>query len=178
VSGTFTEAQKELYRLVLAAQEAGMQAAKAGGKTADVEKAAEVVVKAGLLKMGLITDATGGQFRTWYTHGICHWIGMDVHDVGDYQKPLAAGMAFTIEPGIYVRPQALDNLEDTPENRAFKEKTAAAVEKYKGMGVRIEDSFLLTSTGLKRLSATTPRTIEEIERHLKTSRGAVPTAAR
>ena len=178
VSGTFTEAQKDLYRLVLAAQEAGMQAAKIGGKTSDVEKAAEAVVKPGLLKLGLITDATGDQFRTWYTHGICHWIGMDVHDVGDYQKPLAAGMTFVVEPGIYVRPQALDNLEDTPENRAFKDKVAGAVEKYKGMGVRVEDSFLLTSTGLKRLSATTPRTIEEIERHLKATRGSAPTAAR
>ena len=178
VSGTFSEAQKELYSLVLAAQEAAMQAAKIGGKTADIEKASEAVVKAGLLKMGLITDATGPQFRTWYTHGICHWIGMDVHDVGDYQKPLAAGMAFTIEPGIYVRPQALDNLEDTPENRTFKEKVASAVEKYKGMGVRIEDSFLLTSNGLKRLSETTPRTIEEIERYLKTSHASAPTASR
>ena len=155
-----------------------MQAAKIGGKTADIEKAAEAVVKPGLLKLGLITDATGEQFRTWYTHGICHWIGMDVHDVGDYQKPLAAGMAFTIEPGIYVRPQALDNLEDTPENRTFKEKVASAVEKYKGMGVRIEDSFLLTSNGLKRLSETTPRTIEEIERYLKTSHASAPTASR
>jgi Xaa-Pro aminopeptidase len=178
VSGTFSETQKDLYRLVLAAQEAGMQAAKIGGRTADIEKAAEAVVKPGLLKLGLITDAAGEQFRTWYTHGICHWIGMDVHDVGDYQKPLAAGMAFTIEPGIYVRTQALDNLEDTPENRAFKEKVAAAVDKYKGLGVRIEDSFLLTPTGLKRLSATTPRTIEEIEGYLKTSRAAAPTASR
>ena len=103
---------------------------------------------------------------------------MDVHDVGDYQKPLAAGMAFTIEPGIYVRTQALDDLEDTPANRTFKEKVAPAVEKFKGMGVRIEDSFLLTPAGLTRLSATTPRTIEEIERHLKTSRGPAPTASR
>ncbi|MEO5820987.1 MAG: aminopeptidase P N-terminal domain-containing protein [Vicinamibacteraceae bacterium] len=174
VSGTFTEAQKDLYRLVLAAQEAGMQAAKIGAKTSDVEKAAEAVVKPGLLKLGLITDVTGDQFRTWYTHGICHWIGMDVHDVGDYEKPLAAGMAFVVEPGIYVRPQALENLEDTPENRTFKGAVASAVEKYKGMGVRVEDSFLLTSTGLQRLSATTPRTVEEIERHLKTTR---PTAA-
>jgi Xaa-Pro aminopeptidase len=178
VSGTFTDAQKDLYRLVLAAQEAGMQAAKVGGKTADVEKAAEAVVKPGLLKLGLITDVAGDQFRTWYTHGICHWIGMDVHDVGDYQKPLAAGMAFTVEPGIYVRPQALENLDDTPENRTFKAAVAGAVAKYKGMGVRIEDSFLLTATGLQRLSATTPRTIEEIERHLKTAGRSAPTAAR
>ena len=145
-----------------------MAAAKVGNKTADVEKAAEDVVKAGLLKLGLITDASGDQFRTWYTHGICHWIGMDVHDVGDYQRPLAAGMTFVVEPGIYVRPQALDDLPDTPENRTFKEAVRGAVEKYKCIGVRIEDSFLLTPTGLKRLSATVPRTIEEVERFMKT----------
>jgi Xaa-Pro aminopeptidase len=178
VSGTYTEAQKDLYRLVLAAQEAGMQAAKVGAKTADVEKAAEAVVKPGLLKLGLITDASGDQFRTWYTHGICHWIGMDVHDVGDYQKPLAAGMTFVVEPGLYVRPQALETLDDTPENRTFKAAVASAVEKYKGMGVRVEDSFLLTATGLERLSATTPRTIEEIERHMKATRSAAPAAPR
>jgi Xaa-Pro aminopeptidase len=178
VNGTFSEPQKELYRLVLAAQEAGMQAAKVGGKTADVEKAAEVVVKKGLLALGLITDATGDQFRTWYTHGICHWIGMDVHDVGDYQKPLAAGMTFVVEPGIYVRPQALETLADTPENATFKTAVAKAVEKYKGMGVRVEDSFLLTATGLKSLSATTPRTIEEVEAHMRTKPRSAPTAKR
>jgi Xaa-Pro aminopeptidase len=178
VNGTFSEPQKDLYRLVLAAQEAGMQAARVGGKTADVEKAAEAVVKKGLLALGLITDATGDQFRTWYTHGICHWIGMDVHDVGDYQKPLAAGMTFVVEPGIYVRPQALETLADTPENRKFKDGVAKAVEKYKGMGVRVEDSFLLTATGLKSLSATTPRTIEEVEAHMRAKPRSAPTAKR
>ena len=178
VSGTFSEPQKDLYRLVLAAQEAGMAAAKIGGKTADVEKAVEAAIKPGLLKLGLITDATGDQYRTWYTHGVCHWIGMDVHDAGDYQRPLEAGMTFVVEPGIYVRQQALDTLEDTPENRTFKAAVAGAVAKYKGMGVRVEDSFLLTATGLKRLSATAPRTIEEIERHMHTTRRAAPSAAR
>jgi len=168
VSGTFTEAQKDIYRIVLAAQDAGMAAAKIGNKTADVEKAAEEVVKAGLLKLGLITDASGDQFRTWYTHGICHWIGMDVHDVGDYQKPLAAGMTFVVEPGIYVRPQALDELPDTEPNRAFRDAVKGAVEKYKFTGVRVEDSFLLTASGLQRLSASVPRTIEEVERFMKT----------
>jgi Xaa-Pro aminopeptidase len=162
VSGTFTDAQKDLYRLVLAAQEAGMKAATIGNKTADVEKAVEGVVKKGLLDLGLITDGSGDQFRTWYTHGVCHWIGMDVHDVGDYQRPLEAGMTFVVEPGIYVRPQALETLADTPENQKFKAAVAKAVDKYKGMGVRVEDSFLLTATGLKRLSATAPRTAEDI----------------
>ena len=114
-----------------------MAAAKIGNKTADIEKASEEVIKAGLLKLGLITDAKGEQFKTWYTHGICHWIGMDVHDVGDYDRPLAAGMAFVVEPGLYIRQQALDDMADTPANREFKEKVKAAALKYKNIGVRI-----------------------------------------
>ncbi len=163
VSGKYSKEQAELWRLVLAAQEAGMKAAVVGNRTADVEKAAEEVVKAGLLKLGLITDASSKQHRTWYTHGICHWIGLDVHDVGDYRRPFEAGMTFVIEPGLYIREQALDELEDTPENRAFKEKVRPAVAKYKDVGVRVEDSFLLGETGLVRLSARVPRTLEEIE---------------
>ena len=167
VNGTYSPLQKDIYQIVLAAQDAAMTAGKIGNKTSDIEKASEEVIKAGLLKLGLITDAKGEQFRTWYTHGICHWIGMDVHDVGDYDRPLAAGMAFVMEPGLYIRPQALDNLPDTPANREFKEKVKPAVEKYKNIGVRIEDSFLLTDAGLKRLSATVPRTIEEVEAWMK-----------
>jgi Xaa-Pro aminopeptidase len=166
-SGTYTDAQKDIYRLVLEAQEAGMRAARVGNKTADVEKAAQEVIKAGLLKLGLITDATGEQFRTWYTHGICHWIGMDVHDVGDYQRPLAPGMTFVVEPGLYIRPQALEELADSPENRAFKAAVLPAVQKYAQIGIRVEDSFLLTESGLTSLSSTVPRTIEEIERFMK-----------
>jgi Xaa-Pro aminopeptidase len=167
VSGLYSPVQKEIYQLVFAAQEAAIGVARAGNKTQDIEKASEEVIKNGLLKLGLITDLKGEQFRTWYTHGICHWIGMDVHDVGDYEKPLAAGMAFTIEPGLYIRPQALDDLPDTPANRAFKEKVAPAVAKYRNIGVRIEDSFLITDTGLRRLSASVPRTVEEVEGWMK-----------
>jgi Xaa-Pro aminopeptidase len=162
-SGRFTPPQREIYELVLAAQDAGMRAAKIGARTVDIERAAEAVVKEGLLKLGLITDVSGPQFRTWYTHGICHWIGMDVHDVGDYRVPLAAGMAFVIEPGLYIRPEALEQLPDTPENRTFREKAAPAVKKYAGIGVRIEDSFLLTDKELVRLSAKVPRTLQEID---------------
>lgn len=146
-----------------------MAQARAGNKTADIEKASEEVVKAGLLKLGLITDTKGEQFRTWYTHGICHWIGHDVHDVGDYERPLASGMAFTIEPGLYIRQQALDDMPDTPANRAFKEKVGPAVAKFRNIGVRIEDSFLITDSGLKSLSASVPRTIAEVEAWLKPS---------
>ena len=93
---------------------------------------------------------------------------MDVHDLGDYRRPLAPGMAFTIEPGIYIRRKALDELPDTPENKAFIEKVRPVVEKYKDVGVRIEDSFLLTENGLERLSAKVPWKLEDVEAFLKT----------
>ena len=164
VNGRFTELQKDIYRIVLAAQEAGIKAAKVGNKRDDIVKATVDVTKEGLLKLGLITDTKGEQWRTWYTHGPVHWIGMDVHDVGDYQRTLAAGMTFVIEPGLYIRQDALDNLPDTPENRAFKAAVAPAVAKYKNIGIRIEDSFALADGGLKNLSASVPRTIEDVER--------------
>jgi len=172
VTGAFTDAQKDIHRLVVAAQDAALKAVVAGNTTRAIELAAEEVVRAGLLKLGLVTDASGDQFRTWYTHGIAHWIGLDVHDAGDYKRPLEPGMAFTIEPGIYIRPQALDQLADTPENRAFKEKVRPAVEKYKNIGVRVEDSFLLTDTGPKRLSAKVPRTVEETEAFMRSRTGS------
>lgn len=167
VSGTFSDLQKDLYLIVLAAQDAAMTLARAGNKTGDIERASEAIVKAGLLKLGLITDAGGSQFRIWYTHGISHFIGIDVHDVGNHDRPLEPGMAFVIEPGIYVRESALDHLPRTPENDAFIQKVRRAVQKYRNLGVRLEDSFLLTASGLKRLSARVPRTIEEIERFMK-----------
>jgi len=164
VNGRFSDLQKDIYRIVLAAQEAGMKAAKVGNKRNDIVKATVDVAKEGLLKLGLITDTKGDQYATWYTHGPVHWIGMDVHDVGDYDRPLAAGMTFVIEPGLYIRQDALANLPDTPENRAFKAAVAPAVAKYKNIGVRVEDSFVLTEGGLKNLSAAVPRTIEDVER--------------
>ena len=84
---------------------------------------------------------------------------MDVHDVGDYRRPLEAGMAFVIEPGLYIRQEALEQLPDTPENRAFREKVGAGGRALSGIGVRIEDSFLLTDKELVRLSAKVPRTL-------------------
>jgi len=117
-------------------------------------------------ELGLITDQSSDQYRVWYTHGVMHWIGIDVHDEGDYERKLEPGMAFVVEPGIYVRPQALDNLPDTPENRAFKAAVAPAVAKYKDIGIRLEDSFLLTAGGLKNLSAKVPKAIDDVERLL------------
>ena len=96
-------------------------------------------------------------------HGFGHWLGMKVHDVGDYNTPLAAGMVFTNEPGIYIRPDALDNLPDTAEMRAFKEKIRPAFEKYKGIGVRIEDDMLVTDKGVTWMTAALPRKLEDVE---------------
>jgi Xaa-Pro aminopeptidase len=163
VSGKFTKEQADIYRLVYEAQEAGMRAAVAGHPTADIEQACADVAQAGLVRLGLVTDPKGDQFRMWFTHGVSHWIGMDVHDVGDYKRPLTPGMAFTIEPGIYIREIALDQLEPTPENVAFAAKVRPLVKKYAGTGVRIEDSFLLTETGLVNLSAGVPRKLEDVE---------------
>jgi Xaa-Pro aminopeptidase len=163
VDGAFTDAQKDLYRLVLQAQEAGIAVAKPGASLQDVHAKTVEVMKAGLLRLGLVTDAAGDQYRLWYTHGATHFIGIDVHDVGNRADPLRTGMAFTIEPGVYVRQTALDALPRTAENIAFVEKVQPAVRKYADIGVRIEDSFLLDETGLRNLSSAVPRTIEEIE---------------
>ena len=102
------------------------------------------------------------------THGAVHWIGMDVHDIGPRDTPLAPGMAFVIEPGIYIRENVLDNLPPTPENQALVARLRPAVQKYKDIGVRVEDSFLMTENGLVRLSTKVPRTIDEVERFMNT----------
>jgi Xaa-Pro aminopeptidase len=163
VSGTFSAAQKDIYAIVLQAQAAGIQAAQPGSSLAEIHRRTVAVIKAGLLKLGLLTDITGEQYRIWYTHGASHYIGIDVHDAGDGARPLEAGMAFTIEPGIYIRQAALDSLPRTPENLAFIERVQPAVHKYADIGIRIEDSFLLEASGLKNLSAALPKTIEDVE---------------
>ncbi|MQA28639.1 MAG: M24 family metallopeptidase [Luteitalea sp.] len=163
VSGTFTSAQKDIYAIVLEAQEEGMKVARPGGSLLGIHNRTVEVIKAGLLKLGLITDTAGDQYRMWYTHGASHYIGLDVHDVGSRTRPLQPGMTFVIEPGIYIRPTALDALPRTAENLALIEKVGPAVKKYADIGVRVEDSFLLEEAGLKRLSASVPRTIEEVE---------------
>ena len=114
ISGRFNSEERDIYQVVLAAQEAGIAAAKAGNRASDIQAACDEVLRAGLVRLGLVTEPTGAQFKIWATHGVSHWIGMDVHDVGARTAPLQAGMAFTIEPGIYIREAALDNLAKTP----------------------------------------------------------------
>ncbi len=102
-SGTFSPLHKDMYQIVLQAQEEGIGVARAGGSLQAIHDKTVEVIKGGLLKLGLITDTKGDQYRMWYTHGAGHYIGIDVHDVGDRNRPLVPGMAFTIEPGIYIR---------------------------------------------------------------------------
>jgi len=94
-------------------------------------------------------------------------LGMNVHDVGEMpgrpEPRLAPGMVFTNEPGIYVRPDALDNLPKTPENQKLIGAIRPAFEKYKGIGVRIEDDMLITPAGVKWMTEALPRKISEIE---------------
>ena len=166
INGKFSKEQRDIYQIVLAAQEAGIKAVKSGARTSDVQAACDAVLRDGLVKLGLVTDPKGMQFKIWSTHGVLHGIGMDVHDVGS-RRTLEPGMAFVIEPGIYIREAALDALPKTAENAAFIEKVRPVVSKYKNIGVRIEDSFLLTDSGLERLSSSVPRTIDEVERFMK-----------
>jgi Xaa-Pro aminopeptidase len=163
VSGVFSPLHKDVYQIVLQAQDEGIAAAAKGASLQAIHDRTVDVVKAGLLKLGLITDTQGDQYRMWYTHGSSHYIGVDVHDVGDRTRPVVPGMAFTIEPGIYIRQSALDALPPTPENAALIARIGPAVKKYQDIGVRIEDSFLMEETGLRRLSAAVPRTVDEIE---------------
>lgn len=164
VNGKFTPEQRTIYEIVLEAQLEAEKVARAGARLREVHAKTVEVIKAGLLRLGLITDASGNQYATWYTHGSAHYIGIDVHDVGDYEVPLGPGHAFTIEPGIYIQASALEQLADTPENRAFREKVKPAFEKYKNIGVRVEDSYVLTEKGLLRFSAPVPRTVADVER--------------
>ena len=166
-SGTFSPLQKDVYRIVLQAQEEGIKAARPGASLQAVHAKTVEVIKAGLLRLGLITDARGEQYRLWYTHGATHYIGIDVHDVGSRTAALKPGMAFTIEPGIYIRSGVLDRLPRTPANIALIEQVGPAVRKYADIGIRIEDSFLLEDDGIRNLSAAVPKTIEAVEAFLR-----------
>ena len=162
VNGKFTKEQGEVYQIVYDAQEAAAKVIKPGATLSQVHNAATEVIKDGLLKLGLITDRNSEQYRIWFMHGTSHWLGMNVHDVGG-GATLEPGMVFTNEPGIYIRPDALDNLPKTPENEKFLAAVKTAFEKYKGIGVRIEDDMLVTDTGTKWMTGALARSIPDVE---------------
>jgi len=162
VSGKYSKEQAEIYRMVWDAQQAGIRAARPGKTNADITGAAVKVFADGLLKLGLITDpANRGQIGIWFNHGISHGIGLNVHDPDG--REFQPGMAITMEPGLYFRPDALDNLPATPENEKFIAAVKPAFEKYKGIGVRIEDDVLITTGEAEVLSAGIPSRLEDVE---------------
>src|SRR5437762_7412337 len=163
VNGKFSKEQAEIYQIVYDAQEAAAKASKPGATLSDAHRASAEVIKAGLFKLGLITDRNSDwQYRIWFMHGTGHWLGMNVHDVGG-GAAFVPGAVFTNEPGIYVRPDALDNLPKTPQNEQFIAAIKPAFEKYQGIGVRIEDDMVITDTGVRWMTAGLPRSIADIE---------------
>jgi len=166
VSGKFTPAQAEIYQIVYDAQEAAATVARPGRYISDVDRAATEVIKTGLLKLGLITDRGPNQYRVWFMHGTSHWLGMNVHDVGFYGTKLEPGMVFTNEPGIYIRPDALDAMPPgwlPADWEKFKTAVQPAFERHKNTGVRIEDDMLVTPTGVEWMTRALPRKISDIE---------------
>jgi len=155
-SGKFTEEQRLIYEIVLLAQNEAIKATRPGNTWNAPHDASVKVIVRGLLKLGLLKGSLSQQlkseeYKRYYMHRVGHWLGMDVHDVGDYKvdgdwRLLEPGMVTTIEPGIYVSPS------DT-----------SVPKKWRGIGVRIEDDVLVTKTGHKVLSTGIPRTIEDIE---------------
>jgi Xaa-Pro aminopeptidase len=170
VSGTFSAA--DLYRLVRRRRRR-QDNREAGATLQDIHATTVEVIKDGLLKLGLIADAGGEQYRLWYTHGASHYIGIDVHDVGSRARALQPGMAFTIEPGIYIRQSVLDAMPRTPENIAFIERVQPAVRRYADIGVRIEDSYLVEETGLRNLSVAVPND-RAVEAYVRRNRARQP----
>lgn len=163
VNGKFTSAQAEIYSIVLQAADAALTKVRVGSRISDVHERAVDLLKEGLLRVGLITDKDSEQYRLWFPHGVSHWLGMNVHDVGDRDEPFRPGMVLTVEPGIYIREAALDNLRKDPEQHKFLTAIEPALKKYKDIGIRIEDDVVVTDTSYELLSNGSPRTITEIE---------------
>ncbi|MBA3340710.1 MAG: aminopeptidase P N-terminal domain-containing protein [Gemmatimonadaceae bacterium] len=175
-NGTFTPAQREIYQAVRDAQAAAERAAAVNGPAGVLSEVARASLRTSLVKFGLIesADATYDcdaaasrqctQLSLYYMHGLGHGIGLDVHDPGSATGSgnLVPGSAFTIEPGIYVRGNLLDIIPRTPRNQAMIGKIRRAVEKYRNIGVRIEDDYIVTPTAVEWVSRA-PREIAEIE---------------
>jgi Xaa-Pro aminopeptidase len=185
VNGRFTADQAAVYRIVRAAQAAAEALARPGAPVAAGDSAIRAVEARELAALGLIEspDATFDppwadaarcarapvvcrQAFLYMAHGPGHGIGLEVHDAGGYSYSptgrFQQNEVFTIEPGVYISTTLLDMLPDTPRNRQFIAKVRPMVERYNHLGVRIEDDYLVTATGVERLSLA-PREIPEIE---------------
>jgi Xaa-Pro aminopeptidase len=156
VSGRFTDAQRDVYNLVLDCQEQCIEMIAPGVTMDEMHKRSVEILTEGMVRLGLLkgdakTLIEEEQYKKFYMHRLGHYLGLDVHDVGLYHsdgqpRPVEAGMVMTVEPGLYISEDA----EDIPE-------------KYRGIGVRIEDDVLVTPEGHRALTDKAPKTVEEIE---------------
>jgi Xaa-Pro aminopeptidase len=182
VSGKFTPVQRDIYQIVLDAQGAFVRQIKPGSSLLASNDSGKAVVTKGLLRLGLIDSAGAtfdppqgmpcppsgcSQLSLYALHGYGgHGIGLEVHDPAQYYQAahrFEPGDVFTVEPGLYFSPDLLASLPDTPANRKMLAKIRPAFEKYKGIGVRIEDDYALTQSGLEWLSTGAPREIADVE---------------
>jgi Xaa-Pro aminopeptidase len=158
VNGRFSDAQRTLYELVLAAQRAAIAEVSPGNRWSAPHKAALKVLTRGLVELGLLEGSVKDvptlikeeKYKPFYMHRTGHWLGMDVHDVGDYKQDgkwrvLEPGMVLTVEPGLYVAPDA------------------EAPERFRGIGIRIEDDVAVTADGHEVLSEDVPKDPDAIE---------------
>lgn len=156
VNGRFSKEQRALYEVVLRAQLAAIAAIKPGNHWNHPHDVSVLEITAGLVELGLLKGGVDklierGAYREFYMHRVGHWLGLDVHDVGDYQvsnqwRRLEPGMVMTVEPGIYISPA-----------------NTRVARKWRGIGIRLEDDVLVTAAGCEVLSAGAPKTVEDIE---------------
>ena len=156
VGARFSPVQRDLYQLVLDAQQAGIEIVKPGINIDEVHDASLKVLVEGMRSLKMLKGSTeeiiaNGSYRRFYMHRTSHWLGMDVHDVGHYRKNgkprlLEPGMVLTCEPGIYISP---DDEEAPAEMR--------------GIGIRIEDDILVTAGGYEVMSIAVPKQVAEVE---------------
>jgi Xaa-Pro aminopeptidase len=199
VNGRFTAAQRALYELVLQAQVAAIAVAHPGNRYEAMHEAARRVLTEGLVALGLLPRGVEESLamhheRAFYMHATGHWLGMDVHDVGDYRadrqsRVLEPGMVLTVEPGLYFDPTkaeatfALREYHEV-EIRERRDRLGMAVAtklkreeheqapkithpipaEFRGIGIRIEDDVLITAGGNEVLTRETPKTIDAVER--------------
>jgi Xaa-Pro aminopeptidase len=155
VGRAFSSAQQALYEIVLEANQQAIQACRPGHHFMRPHETALMVMVQGLVDLGLLAGdpaelVAGGAHRRFCPHNASHWLGSDVHDVGDYRvggvwRELEAGMVLTIEPGLYVQPNDL-----------------AAPEAFRGIGIRIEDDVVITRRGPEVLTSAAPKTVADV----------------
>ncbi len=151
INGKFNQSQREIYDIVLTAQYAAIKLLQPGTSISIVNQQIIRIMVEGLVKLGIMqgdieTLIANKAYMTFYMHGLGHWLGIDVHDVGsDRDRILAPGMVLTVEPGLYINQEA-----DVPE-------------RYKSIGIRIEDNILITDSGNEVLTAMVPKDPQQIE---------------